>query len=312
MAYYSTQVDNQIVTVRVSPASGFILQTRNEGAIRNHGVEFTLEQDIIKRPDFTWTAALNFGLNRGKVVSLPEEVTDVAGPQYGDIFTAAYLGESTTGLLGKTYDYTEDGKLLCGEDGYPKINSGNRSYIGNREPKFISGITNSWKYKNLSLSFLFDGRLGGDVVNVTGRGLLSNGQSKFLEVYRGRQVVVDGVVEQADGSFAPNTTPITLDYSTITNYFINVSSNFVEDGSFIRMSYLTLSYSIPKHILRKIGFTGLRCSLTGNNLFMWTQYTGGDPTCNASVSGGGTGSAGVDNYPIPNTRSYNFSITATF
>ena len=312
MAYYSTKVDNQIVTVRVSPASGYILQTRNEGAIRNQGVEFTLEQDIIKNQNFTWTASLNFGLNRGKVVSLPEQLTDVAGPQYGDIFTSAYLGESTTGLLGKDYARTEDGTIICSEDGHPQISSEKMTYIGNREPKFISGITNSFTYKNLSLSFLFDGRLGGDVVNVTGRGLISNGQSRMLESYRGRQVVIDGVVEQADGSYAPNTTPITLDHYNIINYFASVSSNFVEDGSFIRMSYLTLGYSIPKNLLKKIGFTGLRLSFTGNNLFMLTRYTGGDPTCNASIGGGGTGSAGVDNYPVPNTRSYNFSISATF
>jgi len=312
MAYYSTRVDNQIVTVRVSPSSGYILQTRNEGAVRNQGVEFTLEQDIFKNGNLSWTAALNFGLNRGKVVSLPEDVAEVTGPQYGDIFTSAYLGESTTGLSGKDYARTGDGKIICDANGYPQIGTNKNAYIGNREPKFRSGITNTFNYKNVSLSFLFDGRLGGDVVNVTGRGLITNGQSKMLEVYRGRQIVVDGVVAQADGSYVPNTTPITLDYQTITNYFAAVSSNFVEDGSFIRMNYLSLGYAIPHKLLHKIGFTGLRCTLTGNNLFMLTRYTGGDPTCNASVSGGGTGSAGVDNYPVPNTRSYNFTLTATF
>jgi TonB-linked SusC/RagA family outer membrane protein len=312
LAYYSTQVDNQIVTVRVSPSSGYILQTRNEGNIRNAGVEFTLEQDIIKNKNFSWTASLNFGLNRGKVVSLPEELDYVNGTQYGDIFTAAYKGGSTTGLHGKVYLRNEEGKIICSEDGYPQILPIKDSYLGNREPKFISGLTNYFKYKDLSLSFLFDGRMGGDVVNVTGRGLISNGQSRMLETYRGRQVVVDGVVKQADGSFAPNTTAITLNYQTINDYFYNVSENFVEDGSFIRLSYVTLGYSLPQNLVRKIGLTGLRCSLTGNNLFMLTKYTGADPTCNADTRKGGTGSAGIDNYAVPNTTGYNFSITATF
>jgi TonB-linked SusC/RagA family outer membrane protein len=312
LAYYATQVDNQIVTVRVSPSSGYILQTRNEGNIRNQGVEFTLEQDIIKNKDFLWTATLNFGLNRGKVVYLPEEVAEITGTQYGDIFPSAYLGGSTTGLSGKLYSRTKDGKIICSEDGYPQIDPNKNNYLGNREPKFLSGLTNTVHYKDWSLSFLFDGRLGGDVVNVTGRGLISNGQSKMLETYRGRQIVVDGVVQQADGSYTPNTTPITLDYKTINDYFFNVSENFVEDGSFIRLSYITLEYSIPHTLLRKIGLTGLRCALTGNNLFMLTRYTGADPTCNASTGAGGTGSAGIDNYAVPNTTGYNFSITATF
>jgi outer membrane receptor protein involved in Fe transport len=312
MAYYSSQVDNQIVVVRVSPSSGYILQARNEGAIRNHGIEFTLEQDIVKNKNFSWTAALNFGLNRGKVAYLPEEVAEITGVQYGDIFTSAYLGGSTTGLTGKDYLRTEDGKIICDESGYPQINPNKNNYIGNREPKFLSGLSNTLNYKDWSLSFLFDGRLGGDVVNVTGRGLISNGQSPMLETYRGRQVVVDGVVKQADGSYATNTNAITLNHKTIIDYFYNVSSNFVEDGSYIRMSYVTLGYSLPKKLTNKIGFSGLRLSFTGNNLFTLTRYTGADPNPNADTTKGGTGSAGIDNYAVPNTTSYNFSITATF
>ena len=311
LAYYAVKVDNQIVTVRVSPSSGYILQTRNEGAIRNEGIELTIDQDIIKKRDFSWTTMFNFGLNRGVVASLPEDVAEITGTQYGDIYTSAYLGESTTGISGKDYLRTSDGKIIVGADGYPKIDPNKNKYIGNREPLFHSGITNTIRYKQASLSFLFEGRLGGDVVNVTGRGLLSNGQSKKLETYRGRQIVVDGVVQQADGSFEPNTTPITLDHHTIINYFYAVSSNFIEDGSYIRMSYLTFNYDLSKFV-KNSPFTSLRCSFTGNNLFLLTRYTGADPSLNANTSAGGTGSAGIDNYAVPNTRSFNFGITATF
>jgi TonB-linked SusC/RagA family outer membrane protein len=311
LAYYSVKADNQIVTVRVSPSSGYILQTRNEGAIRNHGIELTLDQDIIKNRDFSWITTFNLGINRGTVVSLPEDVAEITGAQYGDIYTSAYLGGSTTGLSGKDYLRTAEGKIIVGADGYPKIDPNKNKYIGNREPLFQSGITNTIKYKDMTLSFLFEGRLGGDVVNVTGRGLISNGQSKMLETYRGRQIVVDGVVEQSDGSYEPNTTPITLDYQTISNYFYAVSSNFVEDGSYVRLSYVTLNYDLSK-LVKGTPFTSLRCSLTGNNLFLLTKYTGADPSLNANTSAGGTGSAGIDNYAVPNTTSFNFGITATF
>ena len=207
--------------------------------------------------------------------------------------------------------YFTDGKIIVGSDGYPKIDPNKNKYIGNREPLFNSGITNSFKYKNLMLSFLFEGRLGGDVVNVTGRGLISNGQSKMLEKYRGRQIVVDGVVQQPDGSYERNTTPISLDNPTIINYFYAVSSNFVEDGSYVRLSYVTLNYDLSKYV-KNTPFTSLRCTLTGNNLFLLTRYTGADPSLNANTSAGGTGSAGIDNYAVPNTRSFNVGVVATF
>ena len=316
VAYYSTKVDNQIVTVRVSPSSGYILQTRNEGAIRNHGVEFTLDQDIIKRKHFNWTMGLNFGLNRGKVTFLPESVAEITGPQYGDVFTSAYLGGSTTALTGKDYARNAKGQVIVDENGYPKIDPNKNKLIGNREAKFQAGLNSSMNIYGVQFSFLFDGRLGGDVLNVTGRNLISNGNHKILEQYRGRQVVFEGVTEHTDEAgnvyYEQNTKPITLDYTTIVNYFYNVSTNFIEDGSYIRLSYVTLGYDFAKLMKNQKLFKGLKFNFTCNNVFVLTKYTGTDPVCNASTGQGGTGSAGIDNTPIPNTRSYNLSLTASF
>ena len=312
IAYYSTQVDNQIVTVRVSPASGYILQTRNEGNIKNYGVEWTLEQELLKKKNYSWTANLNFGLNRGKVVKLPDDIVEIQGTQYGDIFPTAYLNGSTTAISGKDYLRTPEGKVIVGEDGKPKINPTKSVIIGNREPDFLLGLSSTFKYKDASLSFLLDGRKGGDLVNVTGRGLWSAGQHKSLEFYRGRQIVWDGVVEQADGTFTQNKTPIVLDYRTITESFAGVSSNFIEDGSYIRLSYVTLSYNLSKLLKKTSSIKGLSCSLTGSNLFLITKYTGADPQTNANTSAGGTGSMGIDNYPVPNTRGINFTLNANF
>ncbi len=312
VAYYSTKVDNQIVTVRVSPASGYILQTRNEGAIRNHGVEFTLDQDIIRKKNVNWTASLNFGLNRGTVVDLPENVAEITGPQYGDIFTSAYLGGSTTGLTGKDYLRTEDGKMIVNAEGYPMIDPNKNKYIGNREATFTAGLSTNLEVYGVTLGLLFDGKLGGDVVNYTNRSLISAGQAKILENYRGRQVVFDGVVDNGDGTYSPNTTPVTLDHTTITNYIYNVSSNFIEDGSYIRLSYVTLGYDFARLMKNQKVLKGMNLSFTANNLFVLTRYTGSDPVVNASTSGGGTGSAGIDEFPIPSTRSYNVSLNVKF
>jgi TonB-linked SusC/RagA family outer membrane protein len=311
-AYYSTSVNNQIVTVRVSPAAGFILQTRNEGWITNRGVEMTLEQDIIKNKNFSWTVALNFGLNRGTVEGLPEDVIEITGTQYGDIFPTAYLHGSTTALSGKDYERTADGQVIVDENGYPKINAKKDLIIGNREPDFLLGLSSKFDYRGISLSFLLDGRQGGDVVNVTERGMMSSGQDKAVETYRGRQVVWEGVVLQPDGSYKKNTTPIVMDYQTITNYYHAVSSNFIEDGSYIRLSYVTIGYDISRLLKRNSPFKSLKASLTGSNLFLLTRYTGSDPQINASTTDGGTGSMGIDDYAVPSTRSFNLTLSATF
>ena len=315
-AYYSTRVDNQIVTVRVSPSSGYILQTRNEGEIRNHGIEFTLDQDIIKRKNFDWTMGLNFGLNRGTVVSLPEDVHEITGAQYGDIFTSAYMGGSTTALTGKDYQRNAEGQVIVDENGFPKINPNKNEYIGNREAKFQAGLSSSMNIYGVQFSFLFDGRLGGDVVNVTGRNLIASGNHSILEKYRGRQVVFNGVKERTDEDgkvyYEPNTTPITLNQTNITNYFYQVSTNFIEDGSYIRLSYVTLGYDFAKLMKNQNVLKGLKLNFTCNNVFLLTKYTGTDPVCNASTSAKGTGSAGIDDSPIPSTRSYNISLSASF
>lgn len=314
VAYYNTSVDNQIVTVRVSPASGTILQTRNEGCIENKGLELTLNQDILSTKDFSWTATLNFSYNRGKVVSLPENVALIQGGQYGDIFTVAYVGESTTGLAGIDYERTAAGDVIIDENGLPKVSPVKQTYIGNREPDCLLGLGSTFTWKDLSLSFLLDGRIGGDVANITGRSLYSNGQNALLVPYRNRKVVFKGVVDNGDGTYSPNTTPVILDQTTFNNYIYNVSSNFIEDGSYLRMSYVTLAYDFS-NLMKRLGSSnpikGLKCSLTGRNLFLLTKYTGADPQVMPSASNG-TGSMGIDNYSVPSLRSFNFNVNVTF
>lgn len=314
VAYYNTSVDNQIVIVRVSPASGTIRQTRNEGCIENKGLELTLNQDILSTKDFSWTATLNFSYNRGKVVSLPENVALIQGGQYGDIFTVAYVGESTTGLAGIDYERTAAGDVIIDENGLPKVSPVKQTYIGNREPDCLLGLGSTFTWKDLSLSFLLDGRIGGDVANITGRSLYSNGQNALLVPYRNRKVVFKGVVDNGDGTYSPNTTPVILDQTTFNNYIYNVSSNFIEDGSYLRMSYVTLAYDFS-NLMKRLGSSnpikGLKCSLTGRNLFLLTKYTGADPQVMPSASNG-TGSMGIDNYSVPSLRSFNFNVNVTF
>ena len=188
-------------------------------------------------------------------------------------------------------------------------------YIGNREPDWLLGIGSTLRYKNATLSFLFDGRKGGDVVNVTGRSQITNGMSSLYDKYRNREYIINGVqaVAGPDGTttYVKNTTPIVLDSYFINTYYSTVSSNFIEDGSYIRLSYVTLSYDFGKHFKRTWPVKGLSLTATARNLFLLTKYRGNDPAVLAGT-GGGTGSAGIDNYNVPSTRSFNFTLKATF
>ena len=311
IAYYSTTVDNQIVSVRVSPASGNILQTRNEGTIENHGLEISLQQDIFRTTDFDWTVTANYSFNRGKVKKLPDDIVEIQGTQYGDIFPVARLNGSTTGISGKDYQRDPDGNIICDVNGYPLIDPAKGNYIGNREPNFLLGIGSTLRYKSATLSFLFDGRCGGDVVNVTGRSLISNGQNHLYDKYRNREIIFNGVVQNADGTYSPNTTPVVLDQNFVSKYFDPVSSNFIEDGSYIRLSYVTLSYDFTPLLRPGCPVKGLTLSATGRNLFLLTKYTGNDPAILAGVNGG-TGAMGIDNYNVPSTRNFNIALKVAF
>lgn len=313
VAFYGTTVENQIVEVRVSPASGNILQTRNEGTITNKGIEVSWDQTLIERGDFSWNMITNFGRNKGTVDDLPDELVEVyhyAG-QVGDIRPTAYLNGSTMALSGKDYLRNDEGKIIVDEDGLPKINASSSLLIGNREPDFTIGWRHQFSYKNWSLSAMLNFRKGGDVVNGTLRSLISGGQAEMLEDYRNRLVLIDGVVEQTDGSFRENDQPVVFDQQFYNNYVGPVGSNFVEDGSFFRLGYVTLGYDMSD-IVKNIGIKGLRFSLTGRNLFLISNYSGSDPVVNYTGTSGGTGTYGIDYLNVPNTRSFSFNLTADF
>jgi outer membrane receptor protein involved in Fe transport len=313
VAYYSTFVDGQIVTVRVPVTTGNVLQTRNEGDITNKGIEVTLNQKIISGADLKWDLTANFAHNDGTVGDLPGDVKEIyhyAG-QIGTMRPASIEHGPVFGITGKDYQRTEDGQVIVREDGTPVISGSSTSVLGNREADFTIGIENSWKYKNIGLSVLVDIRKGGDVYNGTLQNLMSNGMAANLEDYRNREIIVEGVVEQPDGTYVPNTTPVIFDQLFYSNYFAPAQSNFVEDGSFVRLSTVALSYDLSS-LSKQIGIEGLKVSVTGRNLFLWSSYSGSDPVINHTGNSRGAGTYGIDYLRIPSTRSVAFNITANF
>ncbi|MGY0037544.1 hypothetical protein [Pedobacter sp. NJ-S-72] len=220
---------------------------------------------------------------------------------------AAFLNGSLFGINGTVWKTNSDGKLLLDNNGAPQIAPA-LTVIGDRNPDFTAGITNTFTYKNLSLSFMIDIRRGGDIFNNTENSMVYSGNStKTLD--RGTKVF-DGIIESTG---LPNTKSIKLDQNYYQTLYAKQGYDFVEDGSWYRLRYATVSYNFPKTTLKRIGLSNLQVSVTGRNLILITKYSGVDPEVSGSGAGvNGSGSFGFDNLGIPATRGFDLGLRLSF
>ena len=309
--YYKTSTDEQILGTRTPPSSGAFLAYMNGGQIDNEGVEFMLNAQIINNNDFTWQLDFNIAKNTATVRNLPGtldrvELSDalVAGSVAQG---AAFLGGSLFGINGNVWKRNDQGQLLLNDEGYPQVQS-TLQYIGDRNPDWTGGITNTLSYKAVSLSFLWDVRIGGDIYNATENTLVRSGLStKTLN--RGETKVFEGIVESTGES---NTTSVVLDQNYYQSIYPFQGYDFVEDGSWLRLRYITLSFNLPERLLNKTPISDLQVFGTVRNLILITNYSGVDPEVSGSGAGvGGSGSFGFDNLGVPATRGFDVGLRLT-
>ncbi len=334
--YYSMKSIDQIIQSRISPASGWVILVFNSGSIENKGIELILSQKLFDKRSFNWEISSNISRNISKLKELPSFVSKYP-VTYGQLLNEArpssVLGHPLMAIEGTKYLRNDKGELVLDEYGYPRIGTyvkddkgnyvfdkngmikvDNQSvFIGNREPEYIIGLTNDVSYKAFSLSFMFDFRIGGDVLNLTKAFMLSRGTDGSLEEHRNQSTVFNGVVETGDGNFDINDKKVILDQSFYNAYYLHAGENFVEDASWTRLRYISLNYDLPKFLAGKLGLKNLNISVTGRNLFLLTKYSGGDPETNYFGSGlGGTGTAGLDYFNVPATRGIEFTLKSSF
>jgi len=311
--YYSDKTINQIIAPRISQATGYILQYINGGSVQNRGVELMLSGTPVANKDFTWDVNFNFATNKNKVLELPFPLTIVRNSDASVINVAegaAYPGRSLTSISAPDYIRDPDGNIIIDANGYPTFNT-LFSYAGDRAPDFTLGLNNSFRYKNVELSFLVDIRKGGDVVNGNEWELVRSGLSKQTEE-RGKQVVFDGVVRNADGTFSKNTKPAELTQAYYENNLAAVGTPFIEDGSWIRLRTVTVNYTLNKKYTPKV-FSNVNLFVTGRNLLLFTNYSGIDPEVGVSGAGvRGGGSAGLDYGGVPSRRGFDFGLKVGF
>ncbi|MFT4093634.1 MAG: SusC/RagA family TonB-linked outer membrane protein [Niabella sp.] len=333
--YYHSQTKNQIAQPRLSNASGFILTSINSGSVINKGMEIALTGKPVVQDDFGWDAMLNFSYNKGRLGAFLSGVayfypTDA---QFGTVKAASIPdGGYFLGMTGTKYllETDADGNEIANgryqvdpTTGLYKLNT-NNPIVGNREPDFIIGFNNTFRYKKLSLSFLLDIRKGGDVYNGTEYAMVANGLSKKTLLNDRQSVTISGVNSQtgddytqtyeADKSYTIGTTTYSGKYM-IQQYWANYASNslnFITSVNWLKLRSLSLTYDFSDILKSKKAIKGLSATATGTNLFTWTNYKGMDPEVSAAGGTGGSGSTGIDYLGVPAVASFTFGVNLTF
>ncbi len=308
---YRKQTTDQIINdIRGSYSTGYILFNLNGGSTRNQGVEITLRGTPIKKTGFSWNVLANFESARGKVLALPNELPESYVSDtwlYGNVRNGNTPGRSTRSLTGYFYLRNDQGSILIDPTtGLPLRSSIFIEGAGyDRQPDFTIGLTNSFTYKNFSLSFLLDFRKGGDILNATEHFLTARGlTNRTLD--RNEPRVIEGVLRDGlENSANPTKNNIVVVPRYQTGYYTGMSEElFIEkDINWVRLRDVTLSYRLPDAFVKKQKFVkSASLFMTGTDLFLITNYSGMDPIVNGnSAAVGGSGGVGIDygNFPIP-------------
>jgi len=333
--YYHSQTANQIGSPRLAQSGGFIFSTLNAGTVINKGMEVALTGKIVSQKNFGWDATLNFSYNRGSLGAFIPGVqyfypTDV---QFGTIKAASIPnGGPFLGIIGQPFLREVDSKgieisngryQIDPKTGFYKLNT-NLPVVGNREPRYIGGFNNTFRYKNLSVNFLLDVRIGGDVFNGTEYFMVVNGLSKKTLLNDRQSVTLTGVssVTGADTSVTYNAgqnyTIGTTTYagtSMIYQYWQNYasnSSNFITKVNWLKLRSVSLAYDFTSMFKKQGVIKGLSATATGTNLLTWTNYKGMDPEVSVAGGTGGSGSTGIDYLGVPAVASFTFGVNLKF
>ena len=313
LTVYRKQTKDQIVNdIRGSYATGFVLFNLNGAKTRNEGIELTVRGTPILRNEFSWDITTNFESARGKVLALPNNLPESYVSDtwlFGNVRNGTQPGLSTRSLTGFFYLRNDDGDILIDPTSGLPLRSTlfiDRGY--DRQPDFTIGITNSFKYKRASLSFLVDVRKGGDVLNATEQFLTARGLS-MRTLDRNEPRVIDGVIRDGrENTDNPTRNNIVVVPSVNTNYYLGISEElFIEkDINWVRLRDVTVSYILPETLLPRASVF-----VTGTDLLLFTNYSGLDPIVNGnSAAVGGSGAAGIDygNFPIPRGLNFGFRV----
>ena len=348
--YYKTDSRNQILKLATTAASGYTSQVRNAGHIRNRGYEIQLGAVPIQTSKgFRWNLDLNYGANSSKVVKLDDEGLITSYQLYSSgIQILASVGEAYGTLFGTSYVRDANGNVVVDANGLPKISTTNKT-MGKFTPDWTGGISNTFSYRSLSLSFLIDASVGGSIfsnTNKTGKytGVLANTLSGRDAEHGGLWYYTDAMGNNVRLSESPSYSVSSdgLYYAQVNGqstrvyqdgimvegvtesgskneevvsaekYYhriYSIAEANVYDASYVKLREVALSYRLPRLWTQKLHLQEASVTLTGRNL--WTIYKS-VPNIDPE-SALTTGNAqGVEAYSLPTTRSFGVNLSVKF
>ncbi|MDD2437344.1 MAG: TonB-dependent receptor [Massilibacteroides sp.] len=298
--YYHKKTKDMLMKVTLpSGAAASNTITRNEGEMTNRGFEISIST-VNLQGALAWNTDFNLSFNRNKLDRLDLQKI------YNDAKTSDVINETVVRnepgrALGGFYGYIADGvdpetgeMIYRDLNGDNKISSTDRTYIGDPNPDFTYGMTNVFSWKNLNLSIFIQGSYGNDVFNasrIETEGMYDgkNQSTRVLKRWR-----IPGQITDVPKA----------------GFDIKNSTYFIEDGSFLRVKDISLSYDLRLEKLKKIGITRLQPYFTVSNLLTWTNYSGMDPEVN---QWGNSGSVqGIDWGTYPHSKSFVFGVNVEF
>lgn len=331
--YYTQVSKNQIMSIANSWSSGYNYRLINAGEIENKGIEITLNTRPVQVKDFSWDLNVNFSKNNNKVKRLVDDMDmiELEKASWLDVQVAAKVGEDFGSIVGPDFKRNDNGDILIdSQTGLPQYDKSNH-VLGNASWDWTGGLVSSFTYKNLSLSALFDAKVGADLYSMSARASYESGKEKSTlvgreEWYRSEEqrqaagiakgsaawtptggFIAPGVIDNGDGSYRPNNI-----YINPEEYWMSVSRNapsmFIYDNSYVKCRELTLTYSVPQSWLKKT-VKGLSFSFVARNPFIvWKNIPNIDPDSNYNNTTG----MGLEYGSLPSRKSYGFNVNVKF
>jgi TonB-linked SusC/RagA family outer membrane protein len=299
--YYKTNTRNQLFSMSAPSGSKYSTYYINAGNIQNRGIEIVLSGSPVWTNDFRWKTGLNYSFNKNKVLKLADDLhrVTISGAASNSYSMRLEVGGSFGDIYGYTFLRDEQNNILYDEQGIPFQDKSEHKKVGNTNPDFNLGWQNTFTYKALSLYFLVDGRVGGDVISLTQADLDKYGVSKAS----GDDRLNGGV------SFHGKKIENVLAFYSIVGGRDGITEHYVYDATNVRLREFSIGYSLPKGWFAHTLIKHIDLSVVGRNLFFFYNKAPYDP--DGTLSSGNT-LQGVDVFGMPSNRSLGVNLKVNF
>ncbi len=304
--YYKTNTKNQLFSLPAPSGSEFNTYYVNAGDIQNSGVEIMMNATPVMTDNFRWKTGINFATNKNEAKALAGDELgyfQFSGGESNNVWSRLEVGGSFGDFYGTTFERDDNGKIKFGDDGLPLVNKSDPKKLGNSNPDFNLGWSNTLTWKDFSLYFLIDGRFGGKVMSLTEADLDQQGVSKATGDARDRgYVMLEG--HKISGEQAIQ------DFYNLVGGRAGVTEYYTYSATNVRLRELSIGYNLPQTWLAKIGaIKSAQISLVGRNLFFFKNNAPYDPDGMLSTS---NRLQGVDVFGMPTNRSIGFNLKVNF